>query len=207
VTAAIDAAGFGSTSRVYERTDSGLGMTPGAYRRGGAGMTIAWASADTPLGRVMIGATDRGICSLAFGASERVLLRELRREYPAAVLAPMPATHRAEFGRWMTALRAHLRGAPDAAALPLDLRGTAFQLLVWRYLQGIPGGSVRSYAEVAAGIGRPAAARAVARACATNRVAVLVPCHRVVRGTGELSGYRWGVEKKRALLKAEGAAA
>lgn len=207
VTDAIGIAGFGSTSRVYEKTDSELGMTPSEYKNGGAGLMIAYASARTPLGLVMIGATDRGICSLAFGASERALVDELQREFPAAILQPMPPTHRADFARWMAALKAHLQGKPAPAGLPLDMRGTAFQLLVWRYLRGIPSGSVRSYGEVASGIGRPAAARAVARACATNRIAVLIPCHRVVRGTGEISGYRWGVNKKRTLLAAEHAAA
>ncbi len=203
VTAAIDAAGFGSTSRVYERSDAELGMTPTAYRSGGAGITIAYATGTTPLGLVMIGATERGICSLAFGASPRALLKELRREFPVATLKPMPASSRKDFARWMAALRMHLQGREPDAGLPLDVRGTAFQLLVWRYLREIPRGAVRSYADVAAGIGHPGAARAVARACASNRVAVLIPCHRVVRGSGELSGYRWGLAKKRALLAAE----
>lgn len=204
VTAAIDAAGFGSTSRVYEKADAELGMTPSAYKRGGADETIAYASAATPLGRVLIAATERGICSLTLGSSERTLLRELRGEFPAATLAPMPTKQRAELARWMSALRAYLAGrAPPDARLPLDVRGSAFQLLVWRYLRGIPSGTVQSYSQVAAGIGRPSAARAVARACATNRIAVLIPCHRVVRGSGDISGYRWGVAKKKALLAAE----
>lgn len=200
---AIAAAGFGSTSRVYEKTDTELGMTPTAYRRGGAGLTIAHALGSTPLGKVMIGATDRGICWLGFGDSAGGLLEDLRREFPAATLVRMPAASRGEFKRWMRALDSYLRGKAPRKALPLDLRGTAFQLVVWSYLRRIPRGSVKTYAAVAAGIGMPAAARAVARACATNRVAVLVPCHRVVRGTGELAGYRWGVARKRVLLAAE----
>jgi len=204
VTAAIAAAGFGSTSRVYERADAELGMTPVAYRERGRGITIGYASASTPLGRVLIGATERGICALAFGSSERALLRDLRSEFPEAMLRRMPREERPEFARWIAALRDYLEGRSIAHELPLDLRGTAFQLLVWRYLRSIPHGSVRSYAEVARAIGRPGASRAVARACASNRIAVLVPCHRVVRGTGELSGYRWGARRKRALLTAEG---
>jgi AraC family transcriptional regulator of adaptative response/methylated-DNA-[protein]-cysteine methyltransferase len=207
VTAAIAEAGFSSTSRVYEKTDAELGMTPSDYKKGGAGLTIAWAMGETPFGLIMIGATSRGICSLQFGRSERALLTELRREYPAAVLQPMLARHVGEFDRWMIALNAYLQGAMRDPDLPLDMSGTAFQLRVWRYLRGIPQGSVRTYAEVAAGIGRPTAARAVARACATNRIALLIPCHRVVRGTGEVSGYRWGVNRKRALLKRERASA
>jgi AraC family transcriptional regulator, regulatory protein of adaptative response / methylated-DNA-[protein]-cysteine methyltransferase len=203
VTDAIAAAGFGSTSRVYEKTDGELGMTPSEYKSGGAGLTIAYATGGTPLGLVMIGATDRGICALHLGRSDRALLSALKGEYPAAILQPMPASHAREFARWMTALNAHLQGARTDPELPLDISGTAFQLRVWRYLRGIPYGSVRTYAEVAAGIGRPSAARAVARACATNRIAVLIPCHRVVRGTGEISGYRWGVKRKRALLDGE----
>lgn len=200
---AIATAGFGSTSRVYEKTDAELGMTPTAYRRGGAGLTITHALGSTPLGKIMIGATDRGICWLGFGDSAGRLLEDLRREFPAATLARMPATSRSEFRRWMRALDSHLRGKVPREALPLDLRGTAFQLAVWRYLRRIPAGSVRSYAEVARGVGRPSAARAVARACATNRIAVLIPCHRVVGGDGALSGYRWGTNRKRTLLAAE----
>jgi AraC family transcriptional regulator of adaptative response/methylated-DNA-[protein]-cysteine methyltransferase len=207
VTDAIVAAGFGSTSRVYEKTDAELGMTPSEYKHGGAGLTIAYATGETPLGLVMIGATDRGICALQFGRSERALVAALKREYPAAVLQPMPARHSGEFNRWMMALNAHLEGARPDPDLPLDVSGTTFQLRVWRYLRRIPPGAVRTYAEVAAGIGRPKAARAVARACATNRIAVLIPCHRVVRGTGEISGYRWGPKRKRALLDSERASA
>jgi AraC family transcriptional regulator of adaptative response/methylated-DNA-[protein]-cysteine methyltransferase len=200
---ATDAAGFGSTSRLYERADRELGMTPSAYRDGGAGTAISYAAGRTRIGRVMIGATDRGICSLAFGKSDRELLGALRSEFPAAKLAPMPSASRPQFRHWLAALDEHLAGKLSRLDLPLDLRGTAFQLLVWRYLRTVPRGQTRSYAEVAAGIGRPEAARAVARACAGNRVAVLVPCHRVVRGDGGLSGYRWGVARKRLLLDLE----
>lgn len=203
---AIADAGFGSTSRLYEKTDAELGMTPTEYRRGGAGLTIAWATGATPLGRVLIGATARGICALAFGDSDAALARDLAAEFPAATLAPMPAASRPEFTRWMRALNDHLAGKLPTLDLPLDVQGTAFQLLVWRYLRKVPRGETRSYREVAAGIGRPGAARAVATACAGNRVAVAIPCHRVIRGDGRLSGYRWGVVRKRALLAAERAA-
>jgi AraC family transcriptional regulator, regulatory protein of adaptative response / methylated-DNA-[protein]-cysteine methyltransferase len=203
VTDAIAAAGFGSTSRLYEKTDAALGMTPSEYRRGGAGLTISWATGETPLGRVLIGATTRGICALAFGASETSLARELKSEFPAATLTPMPKESRADFTRWMTALNGYLAGKLRRLDLPVAAQGTAFQLLVWRYLRTVPRGETRSYAQVARDLGRPKAARAVATACASNRVAVLVPCHRVVRGTGEISGYRWGVSRKRALLRLE----
>ncbi len=207
VTDAINGAGFGSSSRFYEKADAELGMTPTEYRRGGAGLTIAWATGQTPLGLVLIGATDRGVCALAFGRSKDQLLEELQKEFPAARLERMPRASRPAFRRWMAALNDHLAGKLRRLDLPLDLQGSAFQLLVWRYLRTIPRGEVASYAEVAAGVGRPRAARAVARACATNRVALLIPCHRVVRGDGALSGYRWGKARKRALLDAEGASA
>ena len=206
VSDAIYQAGFGSGSRVYEKTDAQLGMTPGEYRAGGKGLTIAYASGQTPLGLLMIGATDRGICFLQFGENGRALRSELSRQFPAALMQPMPASRRDQFAAWMAALNRHLRGLEPRLDLPLDVRGTAFQLIVWRFLQKVPYGEVRSYAEVAAAIGKPRAARAVARACASNNVALLVPCHRVVRGTGELGGYRWGVQRKRVLLDAERAA-
>lgn len=207
VTSAIYDAGFGSPSRVYEGIGSKLGMTPKTYRAGGAGVEISWASAVTPLGTVLMGATDRGLCFVQFGSSEDELVAQLRSEFPGALLAPMPGPRSAQFEAWMRALSAHFEGGPAGADLPLDLRGTAFQMQVWRYLQTIPAGAVQSYAEVAHGIGRPSAVRAVARACASNRVAVLIPCHRVIRGDGGLGGYRWGLERKRALLDQERAAA
>ncbi len=203
VTDAIESAGFGSTSRLYEKTDAALGMTPTEYRRGGAGLTIGWATAKTPLGRVLIGATARGICALAFGATDAALEKELRQEFPAAELKPMPRESRVDFARWMAALNDYLAGKLCRLDLPIDARGTAFQLLVWRYLRTVPRGETRSYARVARDLGRPQAARAVATACASNRVAVLIPCHRVVRGTGEISGYRWGLSRKRELLRLE----
>lgn len=203
---AIYQAGFGSGSRVYEKADGQLGMTPSEYRSGGKGLTISYASGQTPLGLMMIGATDRGICFLQFGDSDQALLDDLRAQFPAATVQAMPDSSRHQFEPWMAALNRHLRGLEPRLDLPLDVRGTAFQLIVWRYLQKVPYGEVRSYSEVAAAIGKPSAARAVAKACATNSVALLIPCHRVVRGTGELGGYRWGMQRKRVLLDTERAA-
>ena len=202
VTDAIYEAGFGSPSRVYERTPK-LGMTPAAYGAGGRDATISYASATSPLGRMMLGATDRGLCFVQFADTDAELLAMLQREYPKAELHSMRTSQRPQFKVWIDALNAHLRGNPPKLELPLDVRATAFQMRVWDYLRRIPSGETRSYTQVAAAIGQPTAARAVARACATNRVAVLIPCHRVLRGTGDLSGYRWGVERKRALLKIE----
>jgi AraC family transcriptional regulator of adaptative response/methylated-DNA-[protein]-cysteine methyltransferase len=203
VTDAVYEAGFGSSSRVYERADTRLGMTPGEYRTGGKGARISYAAADSPMGRMMIGATDRGICFLQFAESDTELLDMLRREYPAADISPMPQPYSGDFDDWMAALRGYLEGSSPQLNLPLDVRATAFQMKVWRYLQSIPVGAVESYAEVARGIGQPSATRAVARACATNNVALVIPCHRVIRGTGELGGYRWGLALKRTLIDRE----
>jgi AraC family transcriptional regulator of adaptative response/methylated-DNA-[protein]-cysteine methyltransferase len=203
VAGAVYDAGYGSSSRVYERADTRLGMTPAQYRHGGRGVAITWAAVDSPLGLMMIGATDRGLCSVQFGASENALLRSLRREYPEAGLQPMATPRPPEFQQWIDALVRHLEGTQPRLDLPLDIQATAFQMRVWNYLQSIPYGEVQSYSEVAAGIGQPTAVRAVARACATNRVAIAIPCHRVIRGTGELGGYRWGMARKRALIDLE----
>ncbi len=203
VAEAVYDAGFGSSSRVYERADTRLGMTPNQYRKGGQGVAITWASAQTPVGMMMIGATDRGLCFVQFGDDEKKMLKELQREYPAAAIAPMGTPHPPEFDRWIEALTNHLAGNQPKLDLPLDIRATAFQMRVWNYLQSIPYGDVKSYQEVAAGIGQPTATRAVARACATNPVAIAIPCHRVIRGTGELGGYRWGMARKRALIDRE----
>lgn len=203
VTEAVYDAGFGSSSRVYERADTRLGMTPNQYRRGGEGVAITYAPAKTPLGLILIGATDRGVCFVQFGKSEEELVGMLRREYPGAAVERMGAGRHAEFRQWIDAVSSHLTGNQPRLDLPLDIRATAFQMRVWNYLQSIPYGEVRSYGEVAGGIGQPAAVRAVARACATNTVALAIPCHRVIRGTGELGGYRWGVERKQRLLDLE----
>lgn len=206
VTRAIHDAGFGSTSRVYERVATRLGMTPKQYRAGGAGIAISYATAQTPLGLVMIGASDRGLCFVQFGDNEQELLAMLLAEYPGGQIAPMREGMKPAFDAWMQALGDHLSGTRPELDLPLDLRGTAFQMKVWSCLQTIPYGEVQSYAEVAAAIGQPHAARAVARACAANRIALLVPCHRVIRGDGGVGGYKWGLARKRTLIDRERAA-
>ncbi|HEV8237789.1 MAG TPA: bifunctional DNA-binding transcriptional regulator/O6-methylguanine-DNA methyltransferase Ada [Thermoanaerobaculia bacterium] len=206
VTGAIYAAGFGSSSRVYERADSRLGMTPSEYKTGGRGVAITYAAADTSVGKLLLAATDRGLCFVQLGGSERELVARLRREYPAAEPRTMDASSSPAFAAWMEALRRHVEEGRPHGDLPVDVRASAFQQRVWTFLQSIPWGETRSYAQVAAGIGAPRASRAVARACATNPVAVAIPCHRVIRGDGGLSGYRWGTERKRRLLDRERAA-
>jgi AraC family transcriptional regulator of adaptative response/methylated-DNA-[protein]-cysteine methyltransferase len=203
VTGTIYAAGFGSSSRVYERSDTQLGMTPSQYRQGGKGVTITYAVAPSPLGLMMIGATERGLCFLQFGDTKAGLLKMLEKEYPLAVAEPMGEPGHADFGRWIESLNRYLEGTQSSLDLPLDLRASTFQLRVWNYLRSIPYGEVQSYSEVAAGIGSPTATRAVATACASNHVALLIPCHRVIRSNGELGGYRWGLERKRRLLDTE----
>ena len=203
VTGAIYAAGFGSSSRVYERADSRLGMTPSQYRAGGKGVAITYAATDTSVGKLLLAATDRGLCFVQLGGSERELVARLRREYPAADLFAMGESSSPAFAAWMEALRRHVEEGRPHGDLPVDVRASAFQQRVWTFLQSIPWGETRSYAQVAAGIGAPRSTRAVARACASNPVAVAIPCHRVIRGDGALSGYRWGVERKRKLLARE----
>ena len=203
VTRAIFDAGFGSTSRVYGRMATRLGMTPRQYRAGGEGAQMSYAFSRTPLGLLMVAATDRGLCFVQFGASEYELQQRVRTEFPGAVIAPMKEGARQSFQQWTQALSDHLAGTRNALELPVDLRGTAFQLKVWSYLQKIPYGEVRSYSEVARAIGKPAAVRAVASACAANHVALVIPCHRVIRGDGSLGGYRWGLERKRTLIDQE----
>jgi AraC family transcriptional regulator of adaptative response/methylated-DNA-[protein]-cysteine methyltransferase len=203
VTAAVYDAGYGSSSRVYERADTRLGMTPKAYRAAGKGVRITYVSFETPLGLLMAGATDRGLCFVQFGDSRGELEAQLHAEYPNATFEPMREPHDPQFTAWVEALRAHLRGEQPHLDLPADIRATAFQLRVWNYLQNIPYGEVRSYTEVAQGIGQPTAARAVAHACASNVLAIVIPCHRVIRGTGELGGYKWGLPRKRALIDRE----
>jgi AraC family transcriptional regulator of adaptative response/methylated-DNA-[protein]-cysteine methyltransferase len=203
VTTAIYNAGFSSPSRIYEKTDAHLGMTPMDYRGGGAGIEISYAAEETPLGLMMIGATDRGLCFIQFGDSKESLLDLLAEEYPRATRTPMPDPPSPEYQKWMEALNAYLAGQKTDLQLPVQVRATAFQMKVWKYLQTIPAGSVESYQEVAKGIGAPKATRAVARACATNTVAMAIPCHRVIRATGALGGYRWGLERKRVLIANE----
>jgi len=199
VTAAMFDAGYGSSSRFYERAVPMFGMPPSTYRRGGAGMTIRYAIVDSPLGRLLVGATERGVCAVAMGASDGELQQALTREYRAADVAPDPGA----LGEWTRAILAHLSGKEPRLDLPLDVRATAFQWQVWQALTAIPYGETRTYAEVAKAIGRPTAVRAVARACATNPVALAVPCHRVVPAQGKTGGYRWGADRKRMLLERE----
>jgi AraC family transcriptional regulator of adaptative response/methylated-DNA-[protein]-cysteine methyltransferase len=203
VTAAVYEAGFGSSSRVYERVDHSLGMTPVAYRSGGAGLTISYASAETSLGSMLLAATDRGLCFLQFSESAPALLEELRREYPQASLVEMPKPYSPQFQVWIESLNRYLAGEQIPLDLPVSVRATAFQAKVWRYLQTIPKGQVQTYAEVAAGIGQPNAARAVGHACGSNQIAIVIPCHRVVRGDRGVGGYRWGSDRKRRLLEQE----
>ncbi len=214
VTHAIHDAGFGSSSRVYERASKHLGMTPKQYRRGGEGVSISYATTRTALGLLMMAATDRGLCSVQLGDGHSELVAQLALEFPNASIKQMhhrtDKKSRGQFSAWMHALKEHLvelRGSVSLRLdLPLDIQGTAFQMNVWRYLMQIPAGEVRSYSEVARAIGRPSAARAVASACARNRLAIVIPCHRVIRGDGGMGGYRWGLERKRALIAQERAA-
>jgi AraC family transcriptional regulator of adaptative response/methylated-DNA-[protein]-cysteine methyltransferase len=203
IAAALYDAGYGSPSRVYEHAAQRLGMTPAQYRAAGEGVAISYAFLETPVGLMLVGATDRGICFAQFDESEEALAMRLRAEYPRAEIAPMREPRHPDFARWIAAIAQHLDGAPPHEALPLDIRATAFQMRVWRYLQSIPYGDVQSYGEVAAGIGAPKAARAVGHACSLNPVAVIVPCHRVIRESGHLGCYRWGLERKRALVDRE----
>lgn len=204
---AIFSAGFGSVSRVYEKVDGRLGMTPSEYRSGGQQVEVTHVTLDTSFGLLMIAATDRGVCFVQFGNSEEALEKELRLEFPAARLMQARRPLSEDLSRWVNALEAHLSGEAPASSVPLDIQATAFQMRVWRYLQSIPYGEVRSYADVAKGIGAPQSVRAVAGACARNPVAILVPCHRVIRQSGQLGGYRWGIERKRRMLERERPAA
>ena len=199
VTRAMYDAGYGSSSRLYERTASQLGMTPDKYRRGAIAATIRYVISDSPLGRMLIAATDRGICSIKFGKKDSELIDGLKREFPFAVRK----VDEGGLQSWVEALFRHMRGEDLDSSLPLDIRATAFQRRVWAYLQSIPFGETKSYSAVAKAIGNPKACRAVARACATNPVAVEIPCHRVVREDGSMGGYRWGIERKKTLLAME----
>ena len=203
VSEAAYASGFGSSSRAYEDALSGMGMTPGARRRAGKGEVIRFATAKTALGWVLVAATEKGICAAELGDRRESLVTGLRARFAAAELRE----DRAGLRDWLERIAAFIASPDHALELPLDVRGTAFQAQVWRALQRIPPGSTASYAEIAAALGRPRAVRAVAQACARNPIALLVPCHRAIRRDGELAGYRWGVERKRALLARESAAA
>jgi AraC family transcriptional regulator of adaptative response/methylated-DNA-[protein]-cysteine methyltransferase len=199
VTEAMYEAGYGSSSRLYEKAAAQLGMTPATYRKGGKGMKINYTVAECPLGLLLVAVTDKGICSVTLGDEGEDLTGGLRAEFPQAEIARDEKRLQTQ----VRALLAHLAGQEPHPDLPLDVQGTAFQKRVWEELRRIPYGQTASYGEVARRIGRPSATRAVARACATNPAALVTPCHRVVRENGELGGYRWGVERKRRLLEKE----
>jgi AraC family transcriptional regulator of adaptative response/methylated-DNA-[protein]-cysteine methyltransferase len=199
VTRSLYDAGYGSSSRLYERGSSQLGMTPSRYRKQGAGVTIAYTIATTTIGQMLLASTAQGICSIQFGESTVKLEDGLRAEYPKAEFIRKDG----QLADQVKTLRELIQGV-STALLPLDIQATAFQRRVWRQLQAIPWGATKSYSKIAADIGHPKAARAVARACATNPVAVAIPCHRVVREDGEMGGYRWGIERKKKLLSLEG---
>lgn len=199
VTMAMIEAGYGSSSRLYERAASQLGMTPATYQRGGPAINIRYTLADCSLGRVLLAGTERGICAVYLGDNDAGLETELKREFPASVV------ERDDDGlnAWVRAIVDHLSGQQPHLDLPLDVRATAFQWRVWQELRAIPYGSTRSYRDIARALGQPSAVRAVGRACATNPVSLVIPCHRVVREDGGLGGYRWGLDRKQALLDQE----
>ena len=203
VTDAIFDAGFNATGRFYEQADAVLGMTPRQYRAGGVDARIAFAIAQTSLGALLVARSQRGVCAIALGDDPERLLRELQDRFPRAELVGGDAA----FERLVAVVVGMVEHPGIGAELPLDVRGTAFQQRVWRALREIPAGETASYAQVAQRIGSPRSVRAVAQACASNTLAIAIPCHRVVRSDGGLSGYRWGVERKRALLEREGASA
>jgi AraC family transcriptional regulator, regulatory protein of adaptative response / methylated-DNA-[protein]-cysteine methyltransferase len=199
VTTALYDAGFGSSSRLYERAPEQLGMTPATYRRGGKGMQIGYTIVASPLGRLLVAATQRGISALYLGEDDAKLEAELAREYPHAEIR----RNRNGLQESVRALLAHLGGQEPTLELPTDVQATAFQRRVWEELRRIPYGATRTYTQIARAIGKPSAIRAVARACATNPVSVVVPCHRVVREDGKLAGYRWGLDRKKSLQERE----
>jgi AraC family transcriptional regulator, regulatory protein of adaptative response / methylated-DNA-[protein]-cysteine methyltransferase len=198
VTDALYACGYGSSSRLYEKTNAHLGMTPASYRKGGEGMVINYTVAETSLGKVLVAATQRGVSAVYFGESERTLAEELRKEYPKAQINAVEGNP-----GWLKEIVRRVEGNAPSVELPLDVQATAFQRRVWQELQKIPRGKTRTYAQVAKSLGRPRSVRAVARACATNPVSIVVPCHRVVRSDGALAGYRWGLSRKEKLLEME----
>jgi AraC family transcriptional regulator of adaptative response/methylated-DNA-[protein]-cysteine methyltransferase len=199
VTDALYQAGYGSGSRLYERASAELGMTPATYRRGGAGVRIAYSVVECPLGRLLVAGTERGICAVSLGKSEAGLEAGLFLEFPGAEIQRDDD----RLHRWTSALVSQLEGVGASADLPLDVRATGFQRRVWEELRKIPPGQTRTYGEVARAVGQPTAARAVARACATNPAALAIPCHRVVPAGGGAGGYRWGAGRKARLLKTE----
>ncbi|SHH69682.1 Bifunctional transcriptional activator/DNA repair enzyme Ada [Vibrio aerogenes CECT 7868] len=203
VSGAIYAVGFGSGSRVYEQVNQKIGMTPSDYRSGGQDMHIAFAVRETVFGLLIMAATERGVCFVHFGESIASLIQALHTEFPNALLDPTPDAVSAELDLWIEALELYLASRGPRPDLPLHLRGTAFQVSVWKFLMSIKEGQTMSYKQVAEGIGSPKSYRAVANACGANHIAVLIPCHRVLRGDGQRGGYRWGEERKVRLLEKE----
>jgi AraC family transcriptional regulator of adaptative response/methylated-DNA-[protein]-cysteine methyltransferase len=199
VTTSLYESGYGSSRSLYEKAGERLGMTPAVYKKGGKGMTIRYTVADSPLGKLLVAATERGVCAVSFGDTEDSLRKELGDEFFAAEIDKNDAALRDA----VDAIVRSLDGEKTILTLPLDLRATAFQMRVWSELRKIPYGETRSYAQIAAAVGSPKAVRAVARACATNPVALVNPCHRVVASDGKLSGYRWGIERKAQILEKE----
>lgn len=199
ITSAMYAAGYGSSSRLYEQSNASLGMTPSNYKRQGAGQKILYTTADSPLGRILVAATERGLCAVAFAESDEELCRALHHDFAQADLQRDDEILASRLAVVLSQLHEH----PLSTALSLDVRATAFQRRVWQALQQIPRGQTRSYGEIAQQIGQPAAVRAVARACSQNPVAVVVPCHRVIGKNGKLTGYRWGLQRKQNLLDRE----
>jgi AraC family transcriptional regulator, regulatory protein of adaptative response / methylated-DNA-[protein]-cysteine methyltransferase len=201
VTFALYDAGYGSSSRLYEHAPSSLGMTPATYQRGGAGLRIQYTTAASPLGRLLVAATPRGVCMVSLGDSDSRLKAALKQEYPSAEIRPNSNGLRSS----LRSVLSRIEGEVPSGQLSLDVQATAFQRRVWKELLSIPRGATRSYSQVARAIGRPRSVRAVARACATNPAAIVIPCHRVVRADGNLGGYRWGLQRKEVLLRAESA--
>ena len=199
VTTAMYQAGYESASRLYERSNAQLGMTPGTYRRGGRGMSISYSVAKCALGRVLVAATERGISAVFLGEDDGRLVAALRAEYPNAEIRQSSEKQ----SEWVNGIVRHLAGLNPGLDLPTDVVATAFQRRVWEALRGIPYGATRTYSEMAKALGLPKATRAVARACATNPAAIVVPCHRVVRKDGSLGGYRWGLKRKEQLMRQE----
>jgi AraC family transcriptional regulator, regulatory protein of adaptative response / methylated-DNA-[protein]-cysteine methyltransferase len=199
VTTALHEVSYGSSSRLYEKSDAQLGMTPATYRRGGRGMNISYTIAACSLGRVLVAATERGISAVYLGDRDSDLAAALRKEYPRAEIRCSSEEH----AKWVREIVRHLAGSNPRLDLPTDVVATAFQRRVWEALRSIPLGATRTYSEVARSISQPSAVRAVAHACATNPAAIVVPCHRVVRTDGTLGGYRWGLERKKSLLERE----
>jgi len=199
ITDALYETGYGSASRVYERSNAQLGMTPAAYRKGGLGMKITYTIAKSPLGKVLVGATEKGVSAVYLGDEDAALIAALREEYPRAEIAAAGKS----YGRWVQEIVGRIEGRQSQVEVPLDLQATAFQRRVWQELQKIPRGATRTYSQVARAVGNPRAVRAVARACAMNPVSIVVPCHRVIREDGKLAGYRWGLGRKEELLAQE----